>query len=489
MQEERSLRGNYINGEWMMARGGRTVPNRNPARTDMILGDFPDSTAADVADAVVAANSAFPAWRALPMTRRGEILHRAAGMISLRANEIAEAITYEQGKTLREAHEEVAWSASLLRYYASAALQPEGELFPPAQPGMLLYTRREPLGAIGVLTPWTFPFAIPIWKIAPALVYGNTVVLKPAELTPLSAALLTSIMAEAGLPPGALNLIQGRGSVVGEAIVGHQQLAAISFTGSNAVGYGIKRRLIDRHARVQLELGGKNPMIVLRDADIGMAVEWTISGAMRMAGQKCTATSRVIVEEPVLDAFTARLVERTRLLRVGDGIHPDTYVGPVVSEAQQAKILDYLHVGINEGAQILTGGDALEHDGYEDGFYVAPTVFANVKPTMRIMQEEIFGPVIAIIGARDVEQAIAIANGVPNGLSASIVTRDVGAALHYVEAIAARTVHVNREPSSLDFYAPFSGRRSASSDASEAGKGTRDFYTETKTIYLQGLSE
>ena len=483
------MRGNYIDGEWTIARGGRTAPNRNPAHIDMILGEFPDSTAADVADAVAAANVAFPAWRALPMPRRGEILHRAAEMISQRRGEIAEAITSEQGKTVREAYGEVGWGASMLRYYATQALQPEGDVFPTSGAGMLLYTRREPIGAVGVITPWNFPFAIPIWKVAPALVYGDTVILKPAELTPLSAALLTSILADAGLPAGVLNLVQGQGSVVGEALAGHRQLAALSFTGSSAVGRDIRRRLLERSTRVQLDLGGKNPMIVLRDADIDQAVRWTVSGAMRMAGQKSTAISRVIVEAPVLDEFTARLVASVRALRVGDGMEPGTFVGPVVSEAQQANVLDYLHIGISEGAQILTGGDALEHGSYAEGYYVAPTVFANVRPNTRIMQEEIFGPVIGVIGAHDVEDAIAIANSVPYRLSASLATRDLGAALRYVEAIAAGVVHVNCESSTMDFHAPFGGKKASILHSRETGQAGRDFYTETKTVYLRGISE
>lgn len=483
------MRGNYIDGEWTIARGGRTAANRNPAHIDMILGEFPDSTAADVADAVAAANAAFPAWRALPMPRRGEILHRAAEMISQRRGEIAEAITSEQGKTVREAYGEVGWGAGMLRYYATQALQPEGDVFPASSAGMLLYTRREPIGAVGVITPWNFPFAIPIWKVAPALVYGDTVILKPAELTPLSAALLTSILADAGLPAGVFNLVQGQGSVVGEALAGHRQLAALSFTGSSAVGREIRRRLFERSTRVQLDLGGKNPMIVLRDADIDQAVRWTVSGAMRMAGQKSTAISRVIVEAPVLDEFTARLVASVRTLRVGDGMEPGTFVGPVVSEAQQAKVLDYLHIGISEGAQILTGGDALEHDSYAEGYYVAPTVFANVRPNTRIMQEEIFGPVIGVIGAHDVEDAIAIANNVPYRLSASLATRDLGAALRYVEAIAAGVVHVNCESSTMDFHAPFGGKKASILHSREIEQAARDFYTETKTVYLRGISE
>jgi alpha-ketoglutaric semialdehyde dehydrogenase len=482
------MHGNYIDGEWQAARGGRTTPNRNPAHIDMILGEFPDSTAADVADAVAAATAALPAWRALPMPRRGEILHRAAELLNKHMPAVAETITREQGKTLREARGEVSWSTGILRYYAGEALQPYGEVYPPSTPDTLLYTRREPLGVVGVITPWNYPLSIPAWKIAPALVYGNTVVFKPAELTPQSAALLVSVLDEAGLPPGVLNLVHGRGPVVGEAIVGHQQLAGISFTGSNEIGRSIKRRLVERNTRLQLELGGKNPLIVLHDADLDKAVRWTISGAMRMAGQKCTATSRVIVEEPVLAEFTLRLVDQVRRLRVGDGLDPDTYVGPLISETQQAKVLDYVHLGIREGAEVLTGGDALEEGGYEEGYFVAPTVFGAVQPGMRIMQEEIFGPVVGVIGARNTAHAIEIANAVPFGLTASLITRDLSAALHYVDAIAAGVVHVNRESSAMDFYAPFGGMKTSSSHSRELGKAARDFFTETKTIYLQGLS-
>ncbi len=481
------MHGNYIDGEWITARGGRTVPNRNPAHVDMILGDFPDSTAADVADAVSAATHAFPAWRALPVPHRGEIFFRAADLLSRRAAEVAEAVTREQGKTLREARGEVAWSVGILRYYAGEALQAEGEVYPPFTGGMLLYTRREPIGAVGIITPWNFPLSIPVWKIAPALVYGNTVVFKPAELTPLSGEIVVAILAEAGLPRGVLNLVQGRGAVVGEAIVGHQQLAGLSFTGSTAVGRDIQRRLVERNAKVQLDLGGKNPMIVLADADIDKAVRWTVGGAMRMAGQKCTATSRVIVDQRILPEFTEKLVANVRSLQVGDGLHPATFVGPVVSETQQSKVLDYLHLGVGEGAEVLVGGDALESEGYEEGYYVAPTVFGSVQPGMRIMQEEIFGPVVGVVGAHDLDHAIEIANGVPYGHSASIATRDLSSALRYSEAIAAGVVHVNRDSANTDFHVPFGGIKASSSHSRELGKAARDFFTEIKTIYLQGL--
>ena len=483
------MHGNYISGEWVAARGARTQPNRNPAHVDTLLGDFADSTAADVADAVASANQAFPAWRALPMPRRGEILYRAADLLGLRVQEVAEAITHEQGKTLREAKGEVAGTIGLLRYYAAEALQTDGDVYPPFTPGLLLYTRREPLGAVGIITPWNFPLSIPAWKVAPALVYGNTVILKPADLTPLSAALLVAVFHEAGLPPGVLNLVQGRGSVAGAALVGHQQIAALSFTGSNAVGREIQRRLVERNAKVQVELGGKNPMIVLADADIDKAVRWTVSGAMRMAGQKCTATSRVIVDERVLAEFTEKLVANVQALKVGDGMDPGTFVGPVISEAQQSKVLDYLHIGTSEGAEVLTGGDALENDGYDEGYFIAPTVFGNVQPGMRIMQEEIFGPVVGVVAARNIEHAIEIANGVPFGLSASLATRDLQAALHYIDAIAAGIVHVNRDTANSDFHVPFGGMKASSSHSREMGKAARDFFTATKTVYLQGPGE
>ena len=483
------MHGNYIDGEWMAARGGRTIPNRNPAHVDQILGEFPDSTAADVADAVAAATRAYPAWRATPIPRRGEILFRAAELLSRRAGDVAEVITREQGKTLREARGEVAWSIGILRYYAGEALQPEGEVYPPYTPGLLLYTHREPVGAVGVITPWNFPLSIPVWKVAPALVYGNTVVLKPAALTPFSAEILVSILVEAGLPPGVLNLVQGRGAVVGEAIVGHQQLAGVTFTGSSGVGREVRRRLAERNGKVQLELGGKNPLIVLADADLDKAVRWAVNGAMRMAGQRCTATSRIIVEAPALDEFTTRLVASVRELKVGDGLHHATVVGPVISEAQQSKVLDYMHLGLSEGAEVLVGGDALENEDYEEGYYVAPTVFGSVQPGMRIMQEEIFGPVVGVIGADDIDHAIEIANGVPFGLSASLATRDLGAALRYTNAIAAGVVHVNRDTTNNDFHAPFGGMKASSSHSRELGKAAREFFTEIKTVYLQGPGE
>lgn len=479
------MHGNYIDGEWTTTRGGRVVPNRNPAHVDMVLGEFPDSTAADVADAVAAASHAFASWRALPMPQRGEILFRVAELLAGRSAEVAEIITREQGKTIREAREEVAEAIGILRYYAGEARQPAGELYPSSASGTMLYTRCEPIGPVGLITPWNFPLSIPVSKVAPALIFGNTVVLKPAGLTPWSGATVVSLFEEAGLPPGVLNLVQGNGAVVGEALIGHQQLAGLSFTGSLAVGREIQRRLIDRNGKFQLDLGGKNPLVVLGDADVDQAVRWSVSGAMRMAGQRSTATSRVIVDRRIADEFTAKLIARVRELRVGDGMQPGTIVGPLISEAQQARVLDYLQIGLSEGAEVLAGGDVIEHDGYDDGFYIAPTVFAQVQPGMRIMQEEIFGPVIGVITAQDLDHAIEIANSVPYGLSASIATRNLAAAMHFADVVAAGVVHINRDAAKIDFHAPFGGIKASSAHHRNLGKAARDFFTETKTVYVR----
>ncbi|MDI3341879.1 MAG: aldehyde dehydrogenase family protein, partial [Sphaerobacter sp.] len=416
---------NYIGGEWVLPAGAELRPNQNPADTREVLGEFPRSGEQDVERAVEAAAAALPAWRRTPAPQRSAILIKAAEILERRAQEIGEALTREEGKTIGEGVGEVLRGVQILRFYAGEPLRPIGEHYASASPDTFLYTERVPVGVVGVITPWNFPVAIPLWKLAPCLAYGNTAVFKPAELTPLTAHLITEVFAEAGLPPGVLNLVHGPGQVVGEALARHPKVNAITFTGSNAVGRHLYQIATARGAKVQLELGGKNPVVVAEDADLAQAVEITTSGAMRSTGQKCTATSRVIVLEPLLQAFTEALVARVRSIAVGPGLDPATYMGPLVSEERRESVLRYIQLGKDEGARLLTGGEPLTGPEHQHGFFVAPTVFADVEPGMRIAQEEIFGPVVGIIRARSLEEAIEIANGVGFGLSASIVTRDI----------------------------------------------------------------
>jgi aldehyde dehydrogenase (NAD+) len=475
---------NYIGGEWQGARSGVTNPDVNPARTDEVVASFPSAGREDAAQAAEAAARAFPGWARTPMPKRGEILLKAAGLLEQRLDEVAEALTREEGKTLAESKGEVARGVSLFRYYAGEALQPTGEIYPSASPTTVLYAERVPLGTVALITPWNFPVAIPAWKIAPALAFGNTVVFKPAELTPLTAWHLADVLEKAGLPPGVLNLVVGKGSQVGQALVESPHVKAISFTGSNAVGTKLATQCVERGIKFQLEMGGKNPVIVLQDADLDKAVELTIAGAMLSAGQKCTATSRVIVERGVLGPFRDRLTARASALKVGDGMKPDTYMGPLVSADAEKTVLEYIEIGRQEGARVLAGGGKLTGGDYDRGFYVAPTVFDGVRPDMRIAQEEIFGPVVGLIEASGFDEAVALANQSRFGLSASVVTRDLGLAMRFIREIEAGIVHVNSQTAGAEPQVPFGGFKHSSSGSREQGKAARDFFTQIKTVYL-----
>ncbi|HUG53855.1 MAG TPA: aldehyde dehydrogenase family protein [Vicinamibacteria bacterium] len=475
---------NYIGGEWRAAENSATSPDVNPARTDEVVAVFPSAGAEDAARAAEAAARAYPGWSRTPMPKRGEILLKAAALLEQRLDEVAEALTREEGKTLAESKGEVARGVSLFRYYAGEAMQPTGEMYPSASPATVLWAERVPLGPVALITPWNFPVAIPTWKLAPALAFGNTVVLKPAELTPLTAWHLADVLEKAGLPAGVFNLVVGRGSRVGQALVESPHVKAISFTGSNTVGTRLATQCVERGVKYQLEMGGKNPVIVLEDADLDKAVDLTIAGAMLSAGQKCTATSRVIVHHGVAAGFRDRLAARAAALKVGDGMKADTYMGPLVSADAEKTVLDYIEVGKAEGARLLTGGTKLRGEGYDRGFFVAPTVFDNVRPDMRIAQEEIFGPVVGVMEAKGFEEAVALANQTRFGLSASVVTRDLGLAMRFVREIEAGIVHVNSQTAGAEPQVPFGGFKQSSSGTREQGKAAREFFTQVKTVYL-----
>ena len=428
----------YVGGVWR--RGEERLEDRNPARPGEVVATVSAAGAGLAREAVEAAAEAFPGWRELPAPARGELLHRAAGLLEERAEVVARDLAREEGKTVPEAAGETARAVSILRYYAGQTLEPDGEVYPSASATTLLYARREPLGVVTAITPWNFPIAIPAWKIAPALAYGNTVVWKPAELVPLTAVHLVRALADAGLPPGVLNLVLGRSSEVGETLVVHEGIEAISFTGSNEVGRRIQLQATERGKRVQLELGGKNPAIVLADADLEQAAEQVARGAFLSAGQKCTATSRVIVEAPVLGELSERLSERALSWKLGDPLDPDTRVGPLASQAQLERVAGYLELARSEGAGVLAGGERPAGDGY----YVAPTVLDGVAPESRVAREEIFGPVAALLPAGSFEEAVALANDTPFGLTASVFTRDLGRALRFVREIRAGVVKVNQ---------------------------------------------
>lgn len=478
---------NYINGQWVEASNGAVTHDTNPADTREELGTFPSASREDAQNAIEAAHGAFANWAKTPMPGRGKILDRAANWLEARLDEAGAALTREEGKTFAEGKGEVARGVSILRYFAGQCMEPTGDVYPSASASTLLFAERVPLGVVGLITPWNFPCAIPTWKMAPALAYGNTVVFKPAEITPLTAWYIVSAFEQAGLPPGVLNLVVGRGSLAGQEMVENARVKAVSFTGSNQVGTRLAADVAKRGGKTQLELGGKNPIVVLNDADISRAVELTVQGAMLSTGQKCTATSRAIVVRDMANEYRDALAARVKQLRVGDGMKSDVYMGPLVSADAEKTVLDYIALGKQEGARCIAGGEKLVGDEYDYGFFVAPTVFDNVAPDMRIAQEEIFGPVVGIIEAQDIDDAIALANHTRFGLSASVVTRDLNLALRFLREIDAGIVHVNSMTAGAEPQAPFGGFKESSSGTREQGKAAREFFTQWKTVYVDPL--
>jgi aldehyde dehydrogenase (NAD+) len=460
--------------------GDEVVPDINPAAPEEHVATVTLAGPELAAEAVEAAAAAFAAWRDTPPPLRGDVLRRAADLVDERAETIGRDLAREEGKTLVEAIGETRRAAAILRYYAGQTLEPDGETYPSHSALTFLYARREPLGVVTAITPWNFPIAIPAWKIAPALAYGNTVVWKPAEIVPLTSTHLAAALDDAGLPAGTLNLVLGRGSVVGDTLVAHERVDAVTFTGSNAVGRALELKATEAGKKVQLELGGKNPAVVLADADLELAAEQVARGAFLSAGQKCTATSRVIVERGVLEEFGDRVAELARSWPVGDPLDEATKVGPLASKAQLDTVSGYLDVAERESARVLAGGSR----GDGGGYFVEPTVLAGLPPTSRVVREEIFGPVAALLPASSYEEAVALANDTPFGLTAALFTRDLGKALRFSRDIRAGVVKVNQESAGLEFQAPFGGMRQSSSGSREQGKVARDFFTQWKTVYL-----
>jgi acyl-CoA reductase-like NAD-dependent aldehyde dehydrogenase len=472
---------NLIGGQWVDASDGATFENRNPANPSEVLGTFPRATQEDTHRAIAAAQEALPEWASTPAPIRGAILNEASQIIAARLDEMAKALTREEGKTLAESRGEVARTRDIFRYYSGEGWRMGGTVLPSNTNGELLYTKRESLGVVSVITPWNFPVAIPAWKIAPALAYGNTVVFKPASLAPQIGLMLVEALVEAGLPAGVINFVTGSGSVVGEIMVSSPHVKGISFTGSYSVGVDIYSKAVKNMSRVQLEMGGKNPLIVLKDADLNLAVELAVKGGFGVTGQACTATSRVIVEEVIADDFVQVLTEAARSLVVGDSLAQGTQMGPAVSQEQMETDLSYVQIGQDEGAKLLAGG-SIAKDG---GFYVQPTVFDFVEPQMRIAQEEIFGPVIGVMRARDFDDAIQKANAIEYGLSASIVTNDLQKAFGFANQIEAGVVKINEQTTGLALQAPFGGfKHSSANTFKEQGQAAIEFYTRTKTVYV-----
>jgi aldehyde dehydrogenase (NAD+) len=473
---------NYINGEWV---GGETFENRNPANIDEVVGLFVKGTPEDMRRAAEAAQEAFPGWAAMNGPARGNYLFKVAEILEKRFEQISEEMTREEGKTLPEAKGEVRRSINIFRYYAGEGSRLPGIQAPSERERVHMFAIRKPLGVVGLVTPWNFPSAIPAWKLAPALICGNTVVIKPASAAPLSAWRIVEACHEAGIPRGVVNFVAGPGGALGEALVNAPPIKAISFTGSCEVGNRLHAMASARRLRIQLEMGGKNPTIVLADCDFALAVENVVNGAFFSTGQKCTATSRAIVEEAIYDRFLEALVERTRKLKVGNGLDPTVHIGPAIDEAQLETDLRYIEIGRQEAGEPLIGGRRLTGGEYDKGYFVEPTIFANVTPEMRIAQEEIFGPVLAVMKAKDFEDALRIANQVPFGLSASLQTTNLSRMFEYVYRMEAGLLTVNLPSAGVEYQLPFGGTKESSFGPKEQGPAALEFYSDYKTVYVK----
>lgn len=478
---------NLIGGERTPSSSGNLLEVRNPADTDEVIGQVQASTIDDVRAAIAAARDAQAAWAALPPPDRGRILHRAANLLETQVDQWAADLTREEGKTRAEARGEVVRAVELFRYFGGEAWRVGGDMLPADTPHTLLYSTRVPLGVVAIITPWNFPLAIPAWKIAPALVTGNTVVFKPASATPIMGLKLGALLLEAGLPKGVLNVITGGGGAIGDALVTDERIDGVSFTGSYSVGHALYQKTAQRITRTHLEMGGKNPVIVAADADLDKAVLTAVRGGFGLTGQACTATSRVIVEAPLIDAFVERLAAAARALKVGPGLADGIQMGPAVSKGQLKTDLEYIEIARDEGAEIVAGGGVPDGSEYKRGFFVQPTVLANVRPDMRIAQEEVFGPVIGVLSAANLEEAFTIANGISYGLTASIVTNDLRTAIRFAERAEAGTLKINQPTAGLSIQAPFGGfKQSGSGMFREMGKGAIEFFTKIKTVYFDG---
>lgn len=478
MANQHKTIGNFINGEWSTG-SLKTVHNIDPA-TGESLGEVVMSTKAEVEAAIAAAKAAYPAWRKTPAPKRGDILTKAALEMARRKDELARAMTLEEGKTLGEAAGEIQRAINNIDFQAGQGRRFGGDVVPSELPSTFCYTQREPLGVVALITPWNFPVAIPCWKLAPALVCGNTVVMKPASSTPWTAQIMAEIFAAAGLPKGVFNVVYGPGSIVGDTLVTHPDVKAISFTGSTEVGSRLYAQGAQHMKRVQCEMGGKNPIIVLEDADLELAATACVQGAFGATGQRCTATSRAVVHEKVIQKFTQLVVDKAKALKVGPGIDPSTNMGPSVDQGQFDTVLDYIKIAKQEGAKLACGGNRIG----DKGFFCEPTVFVGVKRTMRIAQEEVFGPVLAILSVADFDEAIDVANDVPFGLSSSLFTNDMTKVFQYNERIETGITHVNSATVGGEAQMPFGGMKATGVGQREAGTLAIDFYSEWKSVYV-----
>jgi len=480
---------NYIGGKWVKSVTGKTYPVHNPAHTDQVVGEFQTSGVEDTLTAVAAAKEGLVTWTNTPAPARANIIYKALEILGRRAEELAETITIEEGKPIADARGEVKRAMAIMEYAAGEGRRMFGYTTPSEVPDTVAYTVRRPLGVVGIITPWNFPLAIPAWKIAPALICGNALVFKPASATPLSAVKLMEIFEEAGLPAGVLNLVTGPGGQVGTALVESPDVKGISFTGSTEIGTELYSESAKRLKKVQAEMGGKNAVIVLSDADMDKAMNGIVQGAFGSTGQRCTATSRVIVEEDVYDRFMTELIERTSKLIIGDGLDASMDIAPLASQNQKDKVLEYIGIGTEEGAELAFGGRNMTGGEFDEGYYVEPTVFTGVTPDMRIAQEEIFGPVLTVFKAKDLKEAIGIANSVEFGLSSSVYTKDITKAYEYINTVETGMVHVNASTLGGEVHLPFGGLNSSGVGQREQGTAAVDFFSEVITVYIDHSPE
>ncbi|MDE1993836.1 MAG: aldehyde dehydrogenase family protein [Rhizobiaceae bacterium] len=469
---------NLIAGEWTGTTGAENI---NPSNTNEVVGLYASANAQDVADAIAAAKAAFPAWSRSGILERHTILKKAGDEIMARKDELGALLAREEGKTLPEAIGETIRAAQIFEFFAGEALRLAGEVVPSVRPNIGVEITREPLGVIGIITPWNFPIAIPAWKIAPALCYGNTVVFKPADLVPGCSWAIVDILHRAGLPKGVLNLVMGKGSVVGQAMLDSPVLSGITFTGSVGTGKRVALASVEHGRKYQLEMGGKNPMVILDDADLTVAVEAAANSAFFSTGQRCTASSRLIVTEGIHDKFVAALTEKLKTLNVDNATKAGTHIGPVVDAKQLKTDTDYIEIGRQEGAKLAFGGELLTRE--TPGFYLQPTLFTEATNQMRISREEIFGPVASVIRVKDYDEALATANDTPFGLSSGIATTSLKYATHFKRNAEAGMVMVNLPTAGVDFHVPFGGRKGSSFGPREQGKYAAEFFTTVKTAY------
>ncbi len=473
---------NYINGEWV---SGDTFENRNPANTDEVVGLHVKGSAADVTAAADAAAAAQAGWANMAGPARGNLLFKVAEILDRKFDQLGAEMTREEGKTLPEAKGEVRRAINIFRYFGGEGSRMPGMLVPSERDRVHMFALRKPIGVTGLITPWNFPIAIPAWKLAPALICGNTVVLKPASASPLSAYRIVEACHEAGIPKGVVNFVQGSGGELGSALVNAKPIKAVSFTGSCDVGNWLHAEASKRRLRIQLEMGGKNPTIVLADCDFNSAVENTVNAAMFSTGQKCTATSRVIVEDAIYDKFVAAIVERTKKLKVGNGMEAGIDIGPAVDKGQLETSLRYIEIGRKECGEPLCGGNRLTGGAYDKGYFVEPTIFGEVTESMTLAQEEVFGPVLAVMRAKDFEDAMRIANNIPFGLSASVQTTNISRVFEFIYRMEAGLLTVNLPSAGVEYQLPFGGTKDSSFGPKEQGPAAMDFYSDYKTVYLK----